>query len=176
MERIILPSLFLSLVLATPLAQSQESGPVSSIREATWKAYESEYPRSPLCGREELTLWSCGAPENEYALCSSRVVTRTEGYMQYRAAGPGRAEFIFPADKRPPVGTFTYDVYPNGNASVTFVSGADRYSLVDTLRGESIVLVPDSSEKASEISCGGNQTLQLNYTMRLMYESGLWQP
>ncbi|WP_235041639.1 hypothetical protein [Vreelandella profundi] len=34
---------------------------------------------------------------------------------------------------------------------------------------------PAPAGRSSEIECDGNQKLQLNYTMRLMHDSGLWE-
>jgi len=174
MNKIIWPLMFTALLLATPRALPQETGPVASIRNATWEAYSHEYPGSPLCTKEEITLWSCSAGKREYSLCASRVVNRTQGYMQYRASKAGKTVFTFPATRRPPAGAFTYTSYANGNASVEFVNQGYRYTLSDPLRSESSILVEARSGKTTEVSCGGNQTLQVNYTMRLMYDSGVW--
>ena len=174
MNKITWPLLFTALVVAAPLVLSQETGPVDSIREATWEAYSHEYPGSPLCAKDEITLWSCSAGKREYSLCSSRVVNRTEGYMQYRAAKAGKTVFTYPAAKRPPAGAFTYTSYANGNASVEFVNEGYHYTLADPLRSESSILVEAPSGKTTEVTCGGNQTLQVNYTMRLMYDAGVW--
>ena len=165
---------FALLALSASSALSREAGPVDSIREATWVTYSHYYPRSPLCSRDEITLWSCSAARREYALCASHVVTRTQGYMQYRASRAGKTVFTYPAAKRPPLGAFKYTSYANGNASVEFANEGYRYTLVDPLRSESSILVEAPSGETTEVACGGNQTLQLNYTMRLMYDSGLW--
>ena len=174
MNKITPPLLYSLLALQVPLAVSQEVRPVESIRGATWNEYSGEYSRSPLCAKDEITLWSCSAGKRKYSLCSSRVVTRVEGYMQYRASHAGKTVLTFPATKRPPAGAFTYTSYPNGNASLEFVNKDYHYSLMDPLRSESSILVDAPSGKTTEILCKGNQTLQLNYTMRLMYDSGVW--
>ena len=166
--------LLAALLVAAQTALPQEAGPVESIRNAAWELYKDYYPSSPLCAKDEITLWTCSVGEREYSLCSSRVVTRVEGYMQYRASKAGKAMFTYPTDKRPPVGLFTYTAYGNGNASVEFANDGYRYSLIDPLRSASSILIEAPGGKASEIACGGNQTLQVNYTMRLMYEAGLW--
>lgn len=168
------PLLCSVLALQTPLALAQDAGPVESIRNATWEESRNEYPISPLCTSDEITLWTCSAGKRTYSLCSSRVVTRVRGYMQYRASKAGRTILTYPADKRPPAGAFTYTSYANGNASLEFLNDGYRYSLVDPLRSESSILVNAPSGKTTEIACGGNQTLQLNYTLRLMYDSGVW--
>ncbi len=176
MKNITQPFLFLALVLATLVALAQEHTPILSITNATWSQYRGEYQRSPICTKDEITLWTCEAHKKVFSLCSSRVVTHTSGYMQYRASRGGKLTFAYPAVKKPPLGLFTYNSFANGDASVDFSNKGYQYSLIDPLRGESSISVsaPGSSGKATEIKCGGNQTLQVNYTMRLMYESGVW--
>ena len=165
------------LVFAGPSTSAHASTPVASITTATWAEYSGLYGKSELCGKDEITLWSCEIRERKYSLCSSHVVTRSTGYMQYRASDRGRITFVYPATKKPPIGCFTYSSAANGDASIVFVNRGIKYSLLDSLRGESSILVSDQSESSAttEMSCGGGmQTLQINYTMRLMYESGLW--
>ena len=81
---------------------------------------------------------------------------------------------MHPADS--PCRLFVYNSFGNGDASVEFVSNGYGYTLVDPLRGGSFIRVskPARSGKESEIRCPVNGTLQVNYTMRLMYDSGVW--
>ncbi|WP_228136050.1 hypothetical protein [Xanthomonas sp. NCPPB 1128] len=160
-----------SLPLAAPASE-----PVPSITQATLQDSESEYQHSPLCGKEELTLWTCQTRKRVFSLCSSKAVNRTSGYLQYRASEGGKLVLQYPAEKKPPTGLFTYRSFLNGNASIEFSNGGYRYSLFDPLRSGSSILVSqlETSGKDTEIACGPNQTLQLNYTMRLMYDSGVW--
>jgi len=153
-----------------------DGAPVAAIREATWQEYRADYSQSPLCKKREITLWNCSVAKREYALCSSQVVNRTAGYMQYRAAKAGKLVFTYPTTERPPAGLFIYTSNANGDASVNFSSGGYRYELVDPLRGRSSILVTAPDGQVTEIACGINQTLQINYTMRLMYDSGIWIP
>lgn len=170
------PLLVAVLVLVATPVLAQVSTPVSSITNATWKQYRAEYRQSPLCSKDEITLWSCEAGKRVYSLCSSQVVNRSSGYMQYRASSRGKIVFIYPPEKRPPLGLFTYASSANGDAYVEFTSGEYGYTLADPLRGESAIFVSalGPSRKETEIRCQGNQTLQVNYTMRLMYDSGVW--
>jgi hypothetical protein len=143
-----LPFLILGLATSAVLAQAHE--PIASITNATWNQYRDQYQQSPICSKDEITLWTCETNKRVFSLCSSRVVTRTTGYLQYSDA--------------------------NGDASLEFTNNGYNYSLVDPLRGSSSIAVstPGSSGKTTEIACGGNQTLQVNYTMRPMYDSGIW--
>lgn len=165
------------LAVITPPAASQEPTPGSLIRSTTWEDHSQYYPPSPLCESDEVTLWSCQADDQEHALCSSRGSARVgdHGYMQYRASRGGSTMVVHPEEKRPPAGVFAFMAYSNGDAAVEFMRGESRYTLVDALRGDSAVVVEPSDGPATRIACGSNQTLQVNYTLRLMYESGIWE-
>lgn len=166
----------LAIALAAAPVLAQDHTPVSSITEATWQQYRAEYRQSPLCGKDEIALWSCEVGKRAYALCASQVVTRTSGYMQYRASNRGKTVFAYPAERTPPLGSFVYRTSANGDAFVEFTNDGYGYTLVDPLRTDSSILVstPAPPGKTAEIRCPGNQTLQVNYTMRLMYDSGVW--
>ncbi len=96
--------------------------------------------------------------------------------MQYRASNGGKLTFTFPSLKKPPLGLFKYTSFVNGDASIEFANDGYQYALVDPLRGKSSIFVtaPGSPERTTVIQCEANQTLQVNYTMRLMYDSGVW--
>lgn len=168
----------LAVVLALALAPvaAQEHVPPPSITAATWAQYRDAYSSSPLCAAEEITLWSCTVGNRVHSLCASRVVTRTTGYMQYRASRRSQVVFTYPAERGPPSGRFVYHAYANGDATVEFDNNGYGYVLSDPLRGDSSLRVstPAPSRKHSQMTCEGNQTLQLNYTMRLMYDAGVW--
>ena len=173
-------SLSAFLVLAFGLTASpvraQSHTPVPSITHADFEQYRGEYGHSPLCTKEEITLWSCERNQRVYSLCSSQTASPSTGYLQYRAASAGKVTFIYPATKVPPLGLFKYVSSPNGDASIDFTNKGYAYSLGDPLRGKSMITVAavGALEKATEIACGPNQTLQVNYTMRLMDEFGVW--
>ncbi|AMX04301.1 hypothetical protein A3224_15610 [Microbulbifer thermotolerans] len=164
------------MVLAITVTPAQGQTPASSITNATWKQYRDEYMPSPLCAKDEIALWSCMEHQRVFSLCSSRVVTRTSGYMQYRASDEGKLTFMFPSVKRPPKGVFKYTSFMNGDASVEFVNNGYQYALFDSFRAGSSIFVtaPGSPQAPTEIQCESSQTLQVNYTMRLMYDSGVW--
>ncbi len=167
---------YLAVALAFIPAYAQQPTPVSSITTATWANYSDMYPQSPLCNKDEITLWSCKTSNHVYSLCSSHAVTRTSGYIQYRASKHGVIVFAYPSEKKPPLGLFVYNSYGNGNASIEFTSNGYGYTLFDPLRDRSSIFVsaPAPSQKRSEIKCEPNQSLQINYSMRLMYDSGVW--
>lgn len=165
-----------ALVLHASPTLAQNHAPVSEIINANWAQYSAQYEQSPLCSKDEVTLWKCTTGKRVYSLCASHVLTRTSGYLQYRASDHGKVVLTYPNEKKPPLGAFVYNSYGNGNASVEFKNNGYSYTLLDPLRGNSSigVVTPAPSEKRTEIPCGVNQTLQLNYTMRLMYDSGIW--
>lgn len=172
--------LTLSLFLSTSsFAQNaaQEQRPISSITDATWEDYKDAYLSSPLCGKEEITLWSCKTSRKIYALCSSINISKKFGYIQYKIAKNGNTNFVFPSSKIPPFGLFSFQTSANGDAFLKFSNGDYDYSLVDPLRGRSLISVTPkkSLNRLSQISCNdANQTLQVNYTMRLMFDAGIW--
>ena len=174
MKRMTWPFLAMGLALAMPPAASQDSELLPSIRDAEWQTHSDYYPPSPLCGHDEVTLWSCKVRAREYSLCASRVMTRDEGHMQYRASDAGTTVFTSPAEKRPPAGLFTFTTFANGDASIRFENRGYHYTVIDRLRGDSSIMVAAPDGRGSTIDCGGNQTLQVNYTLRLMHESGIW--
>lgn len=167
--------LFLVLGLATSTVHAQAQAPESSITDATLDQYRDMYQQSALCTKAEITLWNCETGKRVFSLCSSPVVTRTTGYLQYRASNAGKPTFAYPAIKTPPLGLFKYNSFGNGNASIEFTNNGYHYTLADPLRDKSSIVVsaPGASGKKTEIACGPNQTLQVNYTMRLMYDAGL---
>lgn len=82
----------------------------------------------------------------------------------------------FPEDSCHPNGICDYSLSLNGDAEITFTNSSYRYSLVDRLRGGSSVMVskePGNNDVA-DIACrSSNQSLQLNYTLRIMELSGV---
>ena len=81
---------------------------------------------------------------------------------------------VYPEAKQPPAGLFAFMVSSDGDAAIEFEHQGDRYALVDALRGGSAVVVQSPAGPKERTSCGSNQTLQVNYTLRLMHESGIW--
>ena len=165
------------LLAATGAAAAAGETTVSNISTATLDQYRDQYGHSPLCTGDEIALWSCETKTRVFSLCSSPSAARGTGYLQYRASSAGKLTLVYPATKTAPAGLFKYSSYGNGNASVEFSNLGYHYNLFDDLRGKSTIVVtaPGASARSTEISCGPNQTLQGNYTMRLMGEFGLYK-
>jgi hypothetical protein len=149
--------------------------PIASIATATYDQYRDQYTPSPLCSGDEVTLWRCETGRKAFALCSSKAATRTTGYLEYRAGSAGKVTFAYPATRQPPAGLFKYTSYGNGNAAVEFTNDGYAYTLMDPLRDRSSIEVqaPGPAGKRTTIACAANQTLQVNYTMRLMHDFGI---
>ncbi len=163
-----------SSLLANAGQPATKSSP--NIVNARWVDYKDMYPTSLLCKAHDITIWTCNGKEKTYSLCSSQEITKDSGYMQYRAGSDYEATFRFPERKRHPKGFFKQHSSPNGDASVTFQNDNYNYTLIDRLRDTSSILVSKESDgnAAVHISCrNASQSLQLNYTLKLMELSGV---
>ena len=177
------PFIVTSILFISGIALAQESvetraAPIESIADGQFSYYKDMYNKSPLCEKSEITLWTCETQKKIYSLCSSEKITKNSGYIQYRASKAGRTIFVFPASKRPPFGIFTYLSSANGDAFISFSNGSYEYNVIDPLRYSSSIEVTSTKPqvKTTGIPCkNSNQTLQVNYTMRLMYDAGIWQ-
>ncbi len=172
----------LLVILVAPLVAwgdiEADNAPVDSITGARWADYQGMYEQSPFCAEDEITLWRCDKGSRHYVLCASQQVSKTSGYLQYHAFKGEREVFVYPATKRPPLGYFAYTSSANGDASLAFDNGGYHYQLIDPLRGTSYIDVSasDPQKPGAEIACeSSNQSLQINYSMRLMYAAGIWQ-
>jgi hypothetical protein len=117
--------------------------------------------------------------EAAYSLCSSRDLSATAGYIQYRVGSPRQVVFRFPARERHPKGALECTASPNGDAAIGFRNGGYAYGLLDPLRGMSSIAVTKTpgARTVAGISCGNpNQSLQLNYTIKLMDSAGIAKP
>jgi hypothetical protein len=177
LRRVLALTFLLSLstgVMGQPGEDSRTPG--STITEAKWADYAQMYEPSPLCAKDEVTLWTCESSRGKtFSLCASEHVTRDSGYFQYRASKKGRLVFSYPEVKSPPFQRFTYLFGASGNASLEFANAGYRYSLNDPLRSGASIFVTAPGGRTKEIACErGGGTLQINYTMRLMFDSGVW--
>jgi hypothetical protein len=150
--------------------------PASNITDATWEEYKDMYTSSPLCSKEEITLWSCETSTKIHSLCSSTHITRKAGYIQYRVSKNGQTIFTFPNSKTLPFGLFSYNTTANGSPYIVFSNGGYEYRLIDQVdRSEILVTQKKSPHPSSQISCNkGNQTFEVNYTERLIFDAGIW--
>ena len=94
----------------------------------------------PLCSAEEETIFSCRTQHKSYALCASKDLSATSGYMQYRAGPNGKSEFIFPDQRVTPLGHFKLSLLPRG-AKLAFKHGDFSYEIVEPLSGKTTIWV-----------------------------------
>ena len=149
-----------------------------NIASAQWKDYKTSYPSSRLCKKDEITLWTCHGKGKTYSLCSSHDITTATGYIQYRVGNGYNVTFKVPTVERVPLGVFTY-VIDNANAWVSFHSGGYDYTLGAPLRAKSWIWVSTASgaKGGTGVDCReGNQSLTLNYTIKLMTLAGIGKP
>ena len=147
-----------------------------NIANASWEDFKEMYPISALCEVDEITLWTCDDDEKTYSLCSSIEITEDVGYIQYRVGTEQGVNLVFPEHQHHPRGIFRQSLSPSGDVRITFRNSGHSYTLVDRLRGtSSIEVLPESeSEGIAGVSCHNeNQSLQLNYTLKLVYQAGI---
>ncbi len=150
----------LAYAVAAPAAHAAKS----------WVEHLADFPSSPLCQPNEVTLWTCTVRHKRFSLCASSGAVTRESYIQYRAqARRGKIVLRYPDPLRAPAAAFAYAYSATGDAEVDFSIGRYSYSLVDPLRGVSLIFVQKAGKDVARLSCGeGNQSLQLNDTIALM--------
>ena len=173
--------LLVVVLVASPAALSSQptSDGESNISNARWVNYKNEYSASHLCKASEITLWTCEGKNKTYSLCSSIDIEEKSGYIQYRVGDQKQTTFEYPTTNLHPKGIFEYATSSNGDAWIAFQNGDYKYELVDPMRSTSFieVLKKPNDKKIAWISCGNpNQTLQLNYTIKLMQSAGIAKP
>ncbi|WP_320151111.1 hypothetical protein [uncultured Tolumonas sp.] len=139
-----------------------------------WPEFKDMYIDSPLCKKQEITLWSCDTAKKSFTLCSSREITINTGYFQYRVSQAGKTIFQYPETLKPPISSFTFNSSPNGDAAIGFKNGKYEYVLLDALRGPSTITVSGKNINTTITCENNNATLQLNYTLKLMHNSKIW--
>lgn len=125
---------------------------------------------SSLCNAEEKSIFSCEVRGSGKlaSLCSSNVVTRDKGYIQYRFGRPGKIELEFPTGTKETQQKFRYAHYSRfqvDRTEVTFGINKHSYTLFDSsegnektierVRGISIAL---PTKEKRELLCSSNAT------------------
>jgi len=126
-----------------------------------------------LCAPDEVVVWSCEAKQKLYSVCASEDLTRTTGYMQYRAGQQGNLELEFPQVKQPAEGLFHLTLLPRG-AVIEFSNGHVNYDLREHLVGRTSIVVARKDEVLGTIECEvPSDTLTLTPTLNLLENAGL---
>jgi len=125
------------------------------------------------CSDTEETIWSCRAGTKIYSLCASSDLSRSGGYLQYRAGRQHAVEMRFPAITMHPSQVFKFGLLAHG-ASLSFNSGQYTYNILEDAKGEAGIYVTGPT-KSAMINCGNSTfSLSLNATMHLFESIGVW--
>lgn len=128
-----------------------------------------------LCTREELTEWSCSAKGKIYSICSSKDLSATAGYMQYRAGKLSKTEFTFPEQLKHPKDIFRLNLLARG-ASFSFSNGAYEYNIYEPLGGPTLIDVSKGDNPLASITCSSaTDTLTLTTTMNRFRLFGIYE-
>lgn len=126
-----------------------------------------------LCKSNENTVWSCQAGTKVYSVCSSKELTRTAGYLQYRAGTTNKIELKFPASFLHPNGNFEFGLLAHG-ASLSFSNAGYTYTISEDIKGDTAIFVDTSSKTLATIHCrNSTETLTLNSTIDLFKSAGI---
>ena len=119
---VLIASLFLCglVISATPASQSQPGS---------------------LCESTEKIVFNCtaGKASKFVSLCSSKVLTKDQGYLQYRFGLPGKIELEFPRQREQTQSAFKYSHYFRAQfdqTEISFTSDGYEYAIFDDYNGE----------------------------------------
>ncbi len=158
------------IACAAPGSYAAGSSAAGSSAAGSWVKDPADFPSSPLCRPEEVTLWTCTARRKTFSLCAQRDAPMDHVAIQVRVRDrSGKIVLRYPQPLRAPRSAFAYECSANGDAEVEFKIGRTTYSLVDPLRDTSFISVMKGQRELAHLSCHeGNQSLQLNDTIALM--------
>lgn len=135
----------------------------------------SSIAQSSLCTQGEVTEWSCTAKGKIYSLCSSKNLSPTTGYMQYRAGTSSKTEFTFPEHSEQPKGYFRLGLLPRG-ARLTFSNAGYEYAIYEPLIGPTLIDVVKSQSPVALVTCSSaTDTLTLTTTQERFRLLGIYQ-
>ena len=122
--------------------------------------YTPSNGKSSLCAGSEEVLLSCVTKTRLISLCSTKGLSATNSYLQYRVERNGKLEFEFPKDKVIPNKIFTFEKYQGaigGTESLKFRNGKYRYEINHSWdkynQNDFVVNVSRDSKPVSSISC-----------------------
>lgn len=97
---------------------------------------------SSLCAEEEQTVFSCKVRKHNkiLAICASKDLSKSTGYLQYRFGRPGSLDLVFPIEKETSRQQFSfarYTRYQVAKVAVVFRNNDHSYSVFDNYDGES---------------------------------------
>jgi len=122
-----------------------------------------------LCERDEKIVFSCtlgkqAKPGKVVSLCSSKELTKEQGYLRYRFGVPGKIELEYPKDGERPHEAFKYSHYFRAQVDETEISfslNGYEYSISDDYNGEEkpvhhsqgITIKPPNNGKPVTLNC-----------------------
>lgn len=128
-----------------------------------------------LCEKYENVVWSCQDKRKIYSICSSRDLTETNGYLQYRAGTLKRMEFKYPPVLQHPKGYFEYGLLAHG-AILNFKNGLYSYEISENLIGQPWISVSKDDKNLSSFQCSDStQSLTNNSTIEIFRTVGAYQ-
>lgn len=89
-----------------------------------------------LCKDDENLIFGCEIKGKFISICSSKNLSKTVGYAQYRFGKPDKVEFLYPASKKPPEGIFFLGStgYSGGGANIVrFNNSGYEYLIFDSM-------------------------------------------
>jgi hypothetical protein len=141
---------------------------------------------SALCSSDEDVLFSCSpGHRRNIAICSSKNLTPTSGYIQYRAAKGDMVEFVYPEKTTVhPSKVFAFKERPWGQGeenSLRFYSGKYAYTAYSNdgcFSSEHGVLVQRDGKTVERLSCKGlaDGDLDLTVNMQKITNGGVPEP
>jgi hypothetical protein len=94
-----------------------------------------------LCESTEKIVFSCtvGKASKMVSLCSSKELTKSAGYLQYRFGLPGKIELEFPRQREQTQSAFKYSHYFRAQfdqTEISFTTNEYEYAIFDDYNGE----------------------------------------
>jgi hypothetical protein len=89
-----------------------------------------------LCEPNEKLIFGCEINDKLISICSSKNLSKSTGYAQYRFGKHGNVEFIYPNSKVPPEGVFFLGstAYSGGGANIIrFKNYSHEYLIFDSM-------------------------------------------
>jgi hypothetical protein len=123
-----------------------------------------ELQRGSLCESAEKIVFSCAIEKSAkiVSLCSSRELTKDQGYLQYRFGLPGKVELEFPKQREQTPSAFKYSHYFRAQfdqTEISFSSNGYQYAIFDDYNGEQ---KPAQHDQGIRITSPGAKETTLN--------------
>ena len=108
--------------------------------------------RGSLCESTEKIVFSCavGKATKIVSLCSSKELTKDQGYLQYRFGLPGKIELEFPKQREQTQSAFKYSHYFRAQfdqTEISFTTNDYEYAIFDDYNGEQKAVQHDQGIK-----------------------------